>query len=167
MSDVLGPVSAVLEEDLRAAISRGGLVVWLDADDHYSGFVDRLIARRAAGDLPHYDVKAYRGSHLELMLALEDSAGGVDKPARVVHMPGFNVESIQRTPMLEVYLAGSRYQKALGTLITDAAAGIAAPEAIEEFLKSAGRAKGMARSSSADVGSWSSRSRVRSGCAAR
>lgn len=141
MSDVLGPVSAVLEEDLRAAISRGGLVVWLDADDHYTGFVDRLIARRAAGDLPHYDVQAYRGSHLELMLAMEDSSGGVDKPARVVHMPGFNVESIQRTPMLEVYLAGSRYQKALGTLITDAAAGIAAPEAIEEFLKSAGRAK--------------------------
>jgi hypothetical protein len=101
MSDVLGPVSAVLEEDLRAAISRGGLVVWLDADDHYSGFVDRLIARRAAGDLPHYDVQAYRGSHLELMLAMEDSSGGVDKPARVVHMPGFNVESIQRTPMLE------------------------------------------------------------------
>lgn len=141
MSDVLGPVSAVLEEDLRAAISRGGLVVWLDADDHYTGFVDRLIARRAAGDLPHYDVQAYRGSHLELMLALEDSSGGADKPARVVHMPGFNVESIQRTPMLEVYLAGSRYQKALGTLITDAAVGIAAPEAIEEFLKSAGRAK--------------------------
>jgi hypothetical protein len=135
MNDVLGPVSAVLEEDLRAAISRGGLVVWLDADDHYSGFVDRLIARRAAGDLPHFDVKAYRGSHLELMLALEDSSGGVDKPARVVHMPGFNAETILRTPMLEVYLAGSRYQKALGTLITEAAAGIAAPEAIEEFLK--------------------------------
>ena len=70
MSEVLGPVSAVLEDDLRAAVSRGGLVVWLDADDNYSPFVDRLMARRAAGGLP-YDLKAYRGSHLELMLALE------------------------------------------------------------------------------------------------
>ncbi len=138
MSDLLGPVSAALDDALRGAISGGGLVVWLDADEHYSGFVDRLIARRAAGDLPYYDVKAYRGSHLELMLALEHAAIGTDKPALVVHMPGYNVESIRRTPMLEVYLAGSRYHKALGTLITEAAAGIAAPEAIEEFLK-AGR----------------------------
>jgi hypothetical protein len=137
MNDLLGPVSAVLEEELRAAISRGGLVVWLDADDHYSGFVDRLIARRAAGNLPYCDVKAYRGSHLELMLALENSASGVDKPALVVHMPGYNAETIESTPMLEGYRAGARYHKALGTLITDAAAGIAAPEAIEEFLKSA------------------------------
>jgi hypothetical protein len=37
MSDALGPVSAVLEEDLRAAVSRGGLVVWLDADDTLFG----------------------------------------------------------------------------------------------------------------------------------
>jgi hypothetical protein len=137
MNDLLGPVSAALEEDLRAAISRGGLVVWLDADDHYSGFVDRLIARRAGGNLPYCDVKAYRGSHLELMLALENSASGVDKPALVVHMPGYNAETIERTPMLEAYRAGARYHKALGTLITDAAAGIAAPEAIDEFLKSA------------------------------
>jgi hypothetical protein len=134
MSEVLGPVSAVLEDDLRAAVSRGGLVVWLDADDNYSPFVDRLMARRAAGGLP-YDLKAYRGSHLELMLALEDAAGGVDKPARVVHMPGFNSETIKNTPMLELYLAGSRYQRALDTVIAEAAAGIAAPEAIEAFRR--------------------------------
>lgn len=134
MNDALGPVSAVLEEDLRASVSRGGLVVWLDADEHYTPLVDDLIARRAAGQLP-YDIHGYRGSHLELMLALEDAASGVDRPAQVVHMPGFNAESIKRTPLLEVYLAGTRYQKALGTLITEAAAGIAAPEAIEDFIK--------------------------------
>jgi hypothetical protein len=159
MSDVLGPVSAVLEDDLRAAVSRGGLVVWLDADDNYSPFVDRLIARRAAGGLP-YDLKAYRGSHLELMLALEDAAGGVDKPARVVHMPGFNSESIKGTPMLELYLAGSRYQRALDTVIAEAAAGIAAPEAIEAF-----RRQKDATLERADGGSWSWRGRGRSGCA--
>lgn len=134
MSDGLGPVSAVLEEDLRAAVSRGGLVVWLDADDAYSRFVERLVARRAAGGLP-YEIKAYRGSHLELMFALEDAASGGDKPALVVHMPGYNEESVRSTPALELYLAGSRYRKALDTLIAEAAAGIAAPEAIEEFRR--------------------------------
>ena len=134
MSDALGPVSGVLEDDVRAAVSRGGLVIWLDADDTYSSFVDGLISRRAGGGLP-YDIKAYRGSHLELMMALEEAASGVDRPARVIHMPGYNSETIKGTPMLELYLAGSRYQKALDTLISEAAAGIATPEAIDEFRR--------------------------------
>lgn len=140
MSEALGPVSAVLEDDLRAAVSRGGLVVWLDADDAYSPFVDGLIARRAARELP-YDVKAYRGSHLELMIALgntREAASGVDKPALVVHMPGFNEDTIRGTPVLELYLAGARYRKSLDTLIGEAAAGIAAPEAIDEFRRQKG-----------------------------
>jgi len=135
MNDALGPVSAVLEEQLRAAVSRSGLVVWLDADDAYSPFVDGLIARRAAGGLP-YEVKAYRGSHLELMIAVEHSAAGVDRPALVVHMPGYNVDTIKATPMLELVRAGAIHQKALATLVSEAAAGIAAPEAIAGFLKS-------------------------------
>lgn len=137
MNAPFGPVSTVLEEDLRAAVSRSGLLVWLDADDAYTPFVDALIARRAVQQLP-YDVKAYRGSHLELMLALgatKEVASGVDKPALVIHMPGFNEETIRATPVLELYLAGARYRKSLDTLIGETAAGIAAPEAIEEFRR--------------------------------
>jgi hypothetical protein len=59
-------------------------------------------------------VRAYRGSHLELMLALEDLAGGADKPALVMHLPGFNEESIRQTPLLELSRRASRYRKALG-----------------------------------------------------
>lgn len=38
---LLGPVSQVLEAELRAVIRKHGVLVWLDLDDHYSGFVDR------------------------------------------------------------------------------------------------------------------------------
>lgn len=132
MSDAMGPVSARLEEEVRAKVSRGGLVVWLDADGAYTGFVDRLIARRAAKELP-YEVRAYRGSHLELMMALEDAAAGIEAPPLVIHMPGFNAETIQETPALELYLAGIAFQRALATLVRDAATGIAAPEAVAEL----------------------------------
>lgn len=130
----LEPVSAALEQDLRAAVTRYGLVVWLDADAHYTPFVDHLVAQRSAGTLP-YDVKAFRGSHLELMLALETAASGVTTPALVVHMPRFNEDSIKLTPLLELYRAGFRYRKALPTLVKDAAAGIATPEDIDAFTR--------------------------------
>ena len=47
-----GPVSQALEAELRANVRRHGIVVWLDLDDDYSGFVDELIRLRAEGDLP-------------------------------------------------------------------------------------------------------------------
>ena len=71
MSDV-GPVSVALEADLRREVQRNGLVVWLDRDGHYTAFVDRLVAKSKAAQIP-YPVAAFRGSHLELMLALADA----------------------------------------------------------------------------------------------
>lgn len=70
-----GPVSAVLEADLQSFVRRNGIVVWLDADDRYSAFVDRLIEAREAGSLK-YEVRAFRGSFLALMQELERLAGG-------------------------------------------------------------------------------------------
>lgn len=137
MIATLGPVSRALEEELRSCVNRGGLVLWLDADAVYTGLALRLIALRAAGELP-YEVKAYRGSHVELMLALEDLADGADKPALVIHLPGFNKDSIRLSPMLELSLAGTHYLRALPTLITTAAAGLAAPDAIEAFCRKDG-----------------------------
>ena len=132
MNTALGPVSRALEEDLRAYVVRGGIVVWLDADGAYNGLAERLIALRAAQQLP-YEVRAYRGSHLELMLAIDDLADGADKPALVIHAPGFNKESIRQSPLLELSLAGTYYLRALPTVITTAAAGLATPDAIEAF----------------------------------
>jgi len=126
------PVSATLEADLRSWVRKHGVVLWLDLDDHYSALVDTLAARRAVGDLP-YAVHAFRGSHLALMMDLEKLAGGVEKTPVVIHLPGFNEDAVRNTPLLELYAAGARYRKALGTLITDAAAGKVRPEQIEAF----------------------------------
>jgi len=126
---ITGPVSAFLEADLRTWVRRHGIVVWLDLDDHYTPFVDRLAAVRAAGGLP-YDVQAFRGSHLDLMLRLGPLVGGVEKTPLVIHLPGFSEETVRTTPLLELYMAGARYRKKLDTLVTDAAAGRVRPEQI-------------------------------------
>ncbi|MFV1967692.1 MAG: BREX-6 system phosphatase PglZ, partial [Pirellulaceae bacterium] len=130
---VLGPVSTVLEGDVREWLSRHNLVIWLDADNHYCDFVEQLIKLRQNEELK-YDVYTFRGSHLELMLGLEDVTGGVDKTRALIHLPGFNEETVKATPLFELYRAGRRYRKALSTLVADAAAGNVRPDQIEEFL---------------------------------
>ena len=117
-----GPVSAALEADLRSFVRRHGLAVWLDLDGHYTGFVDGLMAARAAGHLD-YDVQAFRGSHLALMHALAELTGGVEPPRLVVHLPGLNEETIKATPLLELHRSGTRYRKGLDTLVSEAAHG--------------------------------------------
>jgi hypothetical protein len=130
----MGPVSQVLESELRAGIGRHGILVWLDLDDHYSGFVDGLIQRRAAGDLP-YAVCAYRGSFLELLLALEPEAGGSEKTPLLIHLPGFTEETVRGTPLLELYAAGTRFRKALPTLVSEAAVGRVPKERVAAMLE--------------------------------
>ncbi len=106
-----GPVSQVLFDDIRREVDRHGIVVWLDRDDHYSQFVDQLPSTD-----DDFEVHAFRGSHLSLMMALESSAAGVDTPRLLVHAPGTTEDDIRLTPMLELYLAGRRYRRALPTL---------------------------------------------------
>ena len=132
-----GPVSAALEADLRTQVRRNGIVIWLDLDNNYSGFVDRLIALKGEGQLP-YDVRAFRGSYMQLLFSLEGLACGTEKPPLVIHLPGLNEEAIRGTPMLELYEAGVRYRKALDTLVTETASGRALPNQIAAF-KAQGR----------------------------
>jgi hypothetical protein len=131
----MGPVSSALEGELRANVRRHGIVVWLDLDDHYSDFVDGLIWMRKEGELP-YAVCAYRGSFLELLLALEPEAGGSEKTPLLVHLPGFTEESVRTTPLLELYEAGVRFRKALPTLVGEAAVGRVPQERVAAFLAS-------------------------------
>jgi hypothetical protein len=131
--DGLGPVSTLLESQVREVIRKHGIVVWLDADDHYSAFVDELLARSRAAALP-YAVHAYRGSFLELLLALEFQATGVEKTPLLIHAPGFNEDLIRQTPLLELYSAGVRFRKALETLVSEAAIGKLPPDRVAAFL---------------------------------
>lgn len=135
--NLLGPVSATLESDLRTAARKHGVVVWLDLDAHYNAFVDRLIAARAGGELP-YEVRAWRGSHLELLLALDGLAAGSEPTALLIHLPRFTEEDVRASPLLELYTAGVRYRKALDTLVGEAASGHVRPERIAAFRAQAG-----------------------------
>jgi hypothetical protein len=132
----LGPVSRTIEADLRATVRKHGVVVWLDPLANYTVFVDGLAAARAQGSLP-YAVHAFRGSHVALLLELEPMTRSAARPALVVHMPGFNEETIRSTPLLELYEAGVRYRKGLDGAVADAAAGRVRPEDVEAFRKRA------------------------------
>ena len=127
-----GPVSAALEAELRSWVRRHGIVVWLDQAGTYSEFVGRLQALRAAGGLP-YEVHAFRGSHLALMLDLDGMAAGTEKAPLVIHLPGFTEDTVRQTPLFELYATGVRYRKALDTLVTEAASGQVRPDQIGSF----------------------------------
>lgn len=128
-----GAVSATLEQELRGELRRQGIVVWLDRDNSYSPFVDDLAARQSAGDFP-FPVVAFRGSFLELLFALEPFGSGLDRQPLLIHMPGFNEESIRQTPVLELYETGVRFRKGLDTLIREAAMARVTPAEVEQFL---------------------------------
>ena len=96
----LGAVSMALEQEIRAEMNAHPTLVWLDKDNSYSAFVDTLKERQGV------PVVAFRGSFLDLMLSLETIGNGLDSPRILVHMPGFNEESIRETPVLELYRPG-------------------------------------------------------------
>ncbi|MEP7119430.1 MAG: BREX-6 system phosphatase PglZ [Byssovorax sp.] len=129
-----GIVSACLEAEVTKRVASQGIVVWLDKDGQYSGFVDELIQRRAAGDYP-FAVRGYRGSFLELMLGLESNGNGLDPEPLLIHLPGYGTgASVISTPLLELYKAGTQFIKALPTLVTEAAAGRVTPAELSAFL---------------------------------
>lgn len=133
MSASARPVSAALEAALAAEISRHQVVVWLDRGDHYSGFVDELSRRQDPAPFGA-PIVAHRGSYLEVMLALETHASGVDPSPLLVHVPLVNRETVKETPLLEIYTSGFCFERALETLVRNAAAGRVPPAEIDLFL---------------------------------
>ena len=131
---MLGPVSKTLEHELRQLVRRRDIVIWLDAEGTYCDFVDSLRELHAAGELP-YAVKAFRGSHLELILDLETLTSSSTRHPLVVHMPTFNVETVKQTPLLELFLAGRRFERRLTTLVSEAASGKVLPDELDEFCR--------------------------------
>lgn len=124
----LGPVSAALEAELREEVRKNGVVFFLDKEGAYTPFIDRLAA--AGGPYP---VCGYRGSFLELLLALEGHAAGVDRTPLLVHLPGFVEDDVKASPFYEMYAAGKRHRKALDTLVSEAAHGRVRPDQIAAF----------------------------------
>lgn len=135
--DLSIPVSAALEQDVLSFTRRHGVTLWLDKDAHYTAFVDSLAERHRAGEVA-VPVVAFRGSFLDLIFALERYAGGSANEALLIHLPGQTEDSILDTPLLELWELGTRYRKALDTLVRDAAAGRVPPGELEEFLAAPG-----------------------------
>lgn len=125
------PVSATLISQLEADLRRYDIVVWLDRDGHYTEFADMLARPDSDFMAP---VLGYRGSYLELMLALEDHAGSIDKSPLLIHLPGATVQTVRASPLLEVYSAGFRFRYGLERLIKNAAVGRVPPEDVEALL---------------------------------
>ncbi|MEI8259260.1 MAG: BREX-6 system phosphatase PglZ, partial [Deltaproteobacteria bacterium] len=126
-------IATALEAELRGELQRHGIVVWLDRDAAYTTFVDALAARHRSGDFPH-PVVAFRGSFLETMLALEPYGSGLDPSPLLIHVPGFNEETVRATPLLELYRAGARFRKSFDTLVRETARGIVTPADVDAFL---------------------------------
>lgn len=114
------PIGDALWREVKREVQRQGIVVWLDRDNHYSVFVDALIAREKTEGLP-FPIVAFRGSFLELLIAIEGYGNGLSNEQLLVHMPGYNEDSIRQTPLLELYEAGVRFRKALDTLVRETA----------------------------------------------
>jgi PglZ domain len=129
-----GLIAAQLEELVKAELRSHGLIVWLDKDNHYSQFALQLAEQHRQGKF-FAPVISYQGSYLRMVLALEKYFKGQDPEPLLIHMPGHNEESITKTPILEIYRAGTRYRKALETLVRETASGRVGPAEIESFLK--------------------------------
>lgn len=129
----LGPVSALLEAELRKAVRQDKLVLWLDPEHRYTAFADHLTARQ---DLP-YSIQVLRGSYLKLLFALAPITCGVDRPTLVVHLPGLTAESLAATPLLELSLSGTAFERSLDDLVLDAATGKVRSEQILAFSSQA------------------------------
>ncbi len=125
--------SASLAQELKKKVREHGIVAWLDTDGRYIGFAS-AIARGEHG-FP-YPVVSFQGSYLELMLALEKYGNEPLPEHLVLHLPGLNKDTVKETPALELYTAGSTFEKALPTLVREAAVGVARPEEIDAFLRS-------------------------------
>ncbi len=129
-----GVTQTVLAE-VSKKVRELGTVIWIDADGHYGGIVDAL--RSGTNRFPYTAVR-FDGSYLELMLALKSHCTGPLPDKLLIHLPGLNKETVKETPIYEIYKAGKVFEKALSTVVREAAVGIARPEDVEAFLREPG-----------------------------
>ncbi len=100
-------ITSLLDDEITREIRRKRIVVWLDKRGDYTEYVDSLEKRFERKEFP-FPVVSFRGSHLEIILALEGRGDDIDPESMLIHMPGCTEESIRKTPILEMYAAGAR-----------------------------------------------------------
>lgn len=130
MSAPIGPASLAIEAALHEEVRRGSIVLWLDRHALYGDLAQTLAEREQAP----YRTLRWQGSHLELLLALEEDTRGQRKPRVVIHLPGFTEEQVQESPLLELWQAGHRFRISLESAVQAAALGRLPREDIQAFL---------------------------------
>ncbi len=127
--------STTLTAEVKKKVAELGILVWLDADSQYVGFVDRL---RDPSSEFSYPIVSFSGSYLELMIALKGYGSQLYPEKLLIHLPGLNKDSVQETPVFELYKAGKVFEKGLATLVREAAVGVARPDDIDNFVRGPG-----------------------------
>lgn len=122
-------LAETLTRQLEERMRERPLVVWLDREGLYTSFVDGL-----RPDSFRTPVVRFRGSYLETLLALEGYENRIEPEPLLLHLPGHNDTSVRKTPFLELYLAGTRWERSLDTLVREASAGVVRPEDVDAFL---------------------------------
>ena len=130
----MGVIAEHIQRKLEKDIREKGLLIWLDKEDEFTPFVDALIQSRKEGNFP-YDVYAFRGSFLRLMIESKEILSGKNIPKCLIHMPLFNEQEIRETPILEAYKAGQRWRVSLETMVREAAQGRLTQEQTEYLLE--------------------------------
>lgn len=126
--------SRALAAEVAKKVRERGLVVWVDAERKYDAFVDAIRDHQLGFSYP---VVAYRGSYLELMLALKNYGNGLYPEHVLIHLPGINKDTVRETPVFELFKAGTVFEKSLGTLVREAGLGTARPEEVDAFVRGA------------------------------
>ncbi len=72
------------------------------------------------------------------MRALEPYGSDLDPPTLLIHLPGYEHQSVRTTPVFEQYAVAHKFLKGVETLVTEAAAGFVGPEEIRAFVATPG-----------------------------
>jgi hypothetical protein len=132
----MGAIGEHIRKKLETEIRTNGLIVWLDKKNEFSELTDEWIQKRKEGKF-NYDIFAFRGSFLELVVQSREVLSGKESPRCVIHMPGFNEQEIKTTPLCEAYKAGKCWRISLETMVREAAQGRLTENQTSYLLESA------------------------------
>jgi len=127
-----GPVGAVVEAEVLRWVQAPGIVVWLDREGVWRELVEGWVSRE--GGWSGGPVVVFRGSWLEVMMALAPRGNGLTAEPLLVYVPGFDGEMVRRTPVLELVRAGRVFERSLGSAVEAGAHGLVSASALEAFL---------------------------------